>query len=76
MAWTLKKLKDQPATLNLLMRPTVAAVGIKMAQPFQPGTNGYVGDAAVFGVRSVSQWAFYAVIGSTKNPPRVKIWPA
>ena len=48
--------------------PTVLAV-------FQPGTSGYVGDAAVFGVRSASQWAFYAVIGSTKNPPIVKIWP-
>ena len=42
---------------------------------FQPGTSGYVGDAAVFGVRGASQWAFYAVIGSTKNPPIVKIWP-
>lgn len=43
---------------------------------FRPGVLGYTGDAAVFGVRAASQWAFYAVIGSAKNPPVHKIWPA
>jgi hypothetical protein len=42
---------------------------------FEPGVSGYVGDAAVFGIRTAASWAFYAVIGSTKNPPVVKIWP-
>ncbi len=42
---------------------------------FEPGVSGYVGDAAVFGVRNAARWAFYAVIGSKKNPPVVKIWP-
>jgi hypothetical protein len=42
---------------------------------FRPGLSGYIGDAAVFGVRNAARWAFYAVIGSTKNPPIVKIWP-
>jgi hypothetical protein len=42
---------------------------------FRPGVLGYEGDAAVFGVRPSSNWAFYAVIGSAKNPPVHKIWP-
>jgi hypothetical protein len=43
---------------------------------FEPGVSGYVGDAAVFGVRNGGRWAFYAVIGSKLNPPVVKLWPA